>query len=89
MSARGTSNTNQRGNTATRRALAQWMLDTFGDGELVLCWRCEVPLDRTTMQKDRVTPGKTGGRYVRGNVRPCCSPCNIETGNALRDGLLV
>lgn len=33
---------------------------------------------------DRIIPGCRGGRYVRGNIRPACGPCNSETGGSLR-----
>ena len=32
---------------------------------------------------DRIVPGAEGGRYVRGNIRPMCGPCNSRTGGEL------
>lgn len=82
MSVRGTSNTNARGSAAARRRLTQWMLDTFGDGTTCLCsFGCGTVLTAATLTKDRhPIPGRKGGRYVRGNVRPACGPCNSHHG---------
>lgn len=83
MSARGTSNTNARGSAANRRNLTAWMLNTFGDGTTCLCaFGCGTVLDATTLTKDRYPiPGRKGGRYVRGNVRPACGHCNSVHGS--------
>lgn len=85
MSPRGTSNSNTRGSSASRRARRQWLLDTFGDGTSAPCYRCGETLTDATIQADRIVAGMDGGRYVRGNIRPACSPCNISTGNQLRE----
>ena len=83
MSARGSSNTNDRGSAAQRRALTQWMLEHFGDGTTCSCaFGCGAVLDATTLTKDRYPkPGRKGGRYVKGNVRPACGPCNSSHGS--------
>lgn len=85
MCGRGTSNSNERGNTRTRRQRRQWLLDTFGDGETAPCYRCGEELDDSTVQADRIKAGMDGGTYERGNIRPACGPCNIATGNQLRE----
>lgn len=87
MSARGTSNTNDRGSAEQRRARKQWLLDTFGDGTWAPCSHCEVILDWGTLTVDRIIPGCLGGRYVQGNIRPACMTCNSIEGSALRDRL--
>lgn len=33
---------------------------------------------------DRIIPGAHGGTYRRNNIRPCCGPCNSETGGSTR-----
>lgn len=82
---RGTSNTNARGSAANRRARKQWLLDTFGDGETAPCGFCTVPVTVETITVDRFpVPGCRGGRYVRGNIRPACGPCNSIHGGAVR-----
>lgn len=81
---RGTSNTNARGSAASRRIRKQWMLSWFGDGETCPCYSCATELVYETLQPDRIIPGVLGGTYARGNIRPCCSPCNIRSGNAVR-----
>lgn len=84
MSTRGTSNGNQAGSSSDRRARKLWMLQEFGDGELTVCYRCAVPLLYADLTADRIVPGCEGGKYVRSNLRPACSPCNSETGAALK-----
>ena len=87
---RGTSNGNQRGSAHDRRVRKQWLIETFGDGQVVACYRVELGLcDRVelvfeTVTVDRIVPGAHGGRYVRGNIRPACGPCNSETGGRVR-----
>lgn len=91
MSARGTTNRNERGNTVARRERRQWLLDTFGDGTHAWCmidWddNCEGLLDILTLTVDRhPLPGIEGGTYDRDNIRPACGPCNSRAGTALRD----
>lgn len=85
VTTRGTSNTNCRGSAADRRSRKQWLLDTFGDGTTVPCYRCKAPLTWATLTVDRILPGCLGGTYVRGNIRPACMACNIITGNEARE----
>jgi hypothetical protein len=80
---RGTTNRNDRGSAEDRRRRKRWLLDTFGDGETAPCYRCAALLTFWTITVDRIIPGVLGGRYVRGNIRPACAPCNSETGGAL------
>lgn len=80
---RGCSNQNQRGSSYNRRARKLWLLATFGDGISVACFRCAAVLLYSTLSVDRKKPGAEGGRYTRDNIRPCCLPCNSETGGAL------
>lgn len=83
MTHRGTTNRNERGSAASRRALKVWMLDTFGDGATAPCSFCGAALTLETMTKDRhPIPGRKGGKYVRGNVRPACLSCNAREGAA-------
>jgi hypothetical protein len=89
---RGTSNTNDRGSAADRRSRRLWLLATFGDGVRARCQlnissECLVVVDATTLSVDRYpVPGIDGGRYVRGNIRPCCGPCNSLQGAQLGNG---
>lgn len=82
---RGTSNKNLTGSAANRRARKQWLLVTFGDGRSCRCYRCGCELTAATLTVDRILAGMDGGTYVRSNIRPACEPCNIYTGNKLRD----
>ncbi len=77
------SNANARGNTEDRRRRRAWLLEEFGDGQTAPCYRCAAPLTDLTITVDRIVPGCLGGRYVRGNIRPACGPCNSETGGRL------
>jgi hypothetical protein len=89
---RGTSNTNTRGSAEQRRARRAWLVAEFGTCGIVVCHRCDVPLlaqGPDAFEVDRIVPGCRGGTYARGNIRPVCPPCNIETGNAVRDGIIV
>lgn len=80
---RGTTNRNARGNSYDRAARRRFLLDTFGDGQTCPCYRCGVALDEDSLTVDRIVPGRDGGRYVRGNIRPACGTCNSVTGGAL------
>lgn len=83
---RGTSNSNDRGGSEQRRRRKQWLIDEFGDGELVvcrLCWRELLDFPSVTVDRFPV-PGSEGGRYVRGNIRPVSARCNSVDGNAQR-----
>ncbi len=93
---RGTSNTNDRGSAASRRARKIWILSPEagfgGNGTTVPCYRadthCDVyDLTFETMQVDRIIPGAEGGRYTRDNIRPACAWCNHGTGTRTREKL--
>jgi hypothetical protein len=83
---RGTSNTAVRGNAADRLARKRWLLQEFGDGTTAPCaFGCGTVLTLDTITVDRhPIPGCRGGRYMRGNIRPACGPCNSRYGGALR-----
>lgn len=83
MSGRGSSNKNETGNAADRRRRKQWLLDQFGDGTTVLCsFDCGTVLTFETLTVDRYPLRRTeGGRYVHGNIRPACGPCNSSDGS--------
>jgi hypothetical protein len=82
---RGTTNRNVRGSSYGRRVRKQWLLDTFGDGITATCsFGCGTVLNIDTVSADRYPiPGVAGGRYVRGNIRPACAPCQSRFGGAL------
>ena len=82
---RGTTNSNDRGNTAQRRARKLGLLDDFGDGYTAPCTYCRVELDYGTITVDRIVPGCEGGTYARSNIQPACMTCNSVEGNALRE----
>jgi hypothetical protein len=84
--ARGTSNGNQRGGSAARKARKAWLLGHFGDGEKADCaFGCGTVVSLDTITVDRFpVPGCQGGTYARGNIRPACSPCNSSRGAVLR-----
>lgn len=48
------------------------------------CYRCGCLLTYETLTVDRIVPGCKGGTYRRTNIRPSCSACATETGNALK-----
>lgn len=72
--------TNARGNSRDRAARRQWLLNTYGNGVMAPCWECRTPVTDKTLVVDRIVPGKDGGRYVRGNIRPQCHPCSRVQG---------
>lgn len=75
------SNKNDVPSAATRRALNVWMLGTMGDGITVPCAFCGKHLLYSEITRDRFPkPGRKGGRYVKGNIRPACGPCNYSDG---------
>jgi len=96
---RGTSNSAVRGGAPARRARRRRLEAEHAVDGVLTCYRCAVPLlvdelaDELGVPRgerfevDRIVAGRDGGRYVRGNVRPACGPCNREAGNALRDGV--
>jgi hypothetical protein len=82
---RGTTNKYHSGNATDRRVRKQWLLEQFGDGQLVACYlqislNCALVLDEQTLTVDRVLPGMNGGRYVRGTILPACGPCTSMEG---------
>lgn len=87
MSQRGTSNSNSRGSSVSRRARRQYLVVTYasdlGPG-ICRCYRCGMGLTVDTVTVDRIIPGCKGGKYVRNNIRPACAGCNSVTGGALR-----
>ena len=105
---RGTTNRNERGNTAQRRKRREWLVATYranvdlqrdvdmftgaevehevpnGHGEPTCrCYRCGDLLTVDTVSADRIVPGCEGGKYVKGNIRPACMPCQMSTGGVL------
>lgn len=48
------------------------------------CYRCGKLLTVDTVTVDRIIPKAKGGTYARNNIRPCCGPCNSETGATVR-----
>ncbi len=76
------SNKNQKPSSYESRKLKTWMLAEFGDGLTVLCHgTCGRHLFYSEITKDRFPkPGRKGGRYVKGNVRPMCMSCNASEG---------
>lgn len=91
MTTRGYSNHNETGNSRDRRRRKQWLLDEFGDGEFVACFRqistkCLYVLDFQTLTVDRIVSRSAGGRYTRDNIQPACGSCNSVAGNLVRWG---
>ena len=55
------------------------MLTEYGNGITADCVGCRIPLTIDTATMDRFPiPGKWGGTYRRGNVRPMCVDCNTR-----------
>lgn len=64
------------------------MLEEFGDGETVVCSfeDCDEVLTFETVTADRwPISGKEGGRYIRSNIRPACTPCNSADGQRVKE----
>lgn len=85
LTVRGTSNRNDRGSALSRRRRKAWLLAEFGDGTSAPCaFGCGTVLTFATITVDRFpVAGVDGGRYVRGNIRPACAPCNSRHGGGL------
>lgn len=82
---RSRSNRNDRGSSYQRRRRREWLVETFGDGELVACHlqrspHCLYVLDVDNVSPDRLRLGVDGGSYRRGNIRPACLPCQRHQG---------
>lgn len=77
-----TGNKNQRPASYVGRALKVWMLAEFGDGITAPCsFGCGKTLFYSEVTKDRYPiPGRKGGKYVKGNIRPACMSCNAREG---------
>lgn len=74
-----------RGSSASRRRRRQWLVEEFGDGELVACFQqisphCQYVCDVDTVSPDRIVLGAEGGSYRRENLRPSCRPCQTYQG---------
>ena len=81
---RGTTNTNDRGNSRDRLRRKLWLLREFGNGIVAACaFGCGVLVDLDTITVDRIVPKKYGGTYKRDNIRPACGPCNSRDGSRL------
>lgn len=93
----GTTNGPTRGNTDDRRRRRAWLMVAYASdiAGFVRCYRCGCLLYNpdapphflfgvAPLTVDRIIPGCKGGTYRRSNIRPACSRCNSETGNALR-----
>lgn len=91
---RGTSNSNERGNTATRRVRRNYLTRVYASDVAghCRCYRCGLLLcdapdscnrGCAKLTVDRVTPAVMGGRYKRDNIRPACGACNSTVGGAL------
>lgn len=79
-------NKNDVPSAAVRRALNVWMLAVFGDGLTAPCSFCGKRLFYSQLTRDRYPlPGRKGGRYVRGNIRPACLSCNAADGARQRN----
>lgn len=75
------SNKNRRPPARVGRALKAWMLAEFGDGVTAPCAFCQRRLFWTDITKDLYPkPARSGGRYVKGNIRPACMGCNAADG---------
>jgi len=76
-------NGNQRGSATDRRRRKVWIFERFGVDGIVTCAFCSVPMLPEDATVDRIVPGCRGGRYVQGNIRPACRPCQQEQAGEL------
>jgi len=51
------------------------------DLEFVLCHYCKVPLNKSEMTVDHLTPKSRGGSNAMSNLVPCCFMCNNTKAN--------
>ena len=83
---RGTSNSNARGSSYTRRARRQWLVQTWQSEHAgrCRCYRCGTLLDEQLCHCGS-NRARVSGRPVRArNIRPACASCNSETGGSMR-----
>lgn len=80
---RGTSNTAIRGSAEDRRRSKRALLARDGDGTKAPCWECGTVVTFETMVRDKIKPGRDGGRYVLRNLRVHCSPCSHLQGQRM------
>jgi 5-methylcytosine-specific restriction endonuclease McrA len=73
-------NSNQRGNSYSRRARKLFLLNKFGNGIKAPCWECGAMVDYDTIVADRIKPAREGGTYVRTNIRVHCHDCSNREG---------
>lgn len=73
----GADETHVRREKAKARELrqSQWWKNQLGQGRCHYCGARVPPRDLTM---DHVVPVVRGGRSTRGNVVPCCKPCNDQ-----------
>lgn len=76
-------NGNARGSAEDRRRRLAWLFRQFGNEGIVTCTFCAVPMLPEDCTVDRIVPGCRGGRYTRDNIRPACTPCQLEQGGEL------
>jgi hypothetical protein len=77
------------GSAETRRKRKQWLLDTFGNGQVAFCGfpGCKALLTFTSLTVDRYPD--VGGSYRRGNIRPACATCQNRQGNAIMRAIVA
>lgn len=80
---RGTTNTNARGSTESRRRRKAALLRRDGDGTTAPCWECRIRVTAETMIADRIVPGTRGGTYKLANLRVHCRSCSEEQGRQM------
>ena len=68
-----------QGNDLTGKALDEELSRLYGV-QKGHCAGCDYEYRFKDMTKDRIFPGKKGGRYVRGNIQLLCSNCNSKKG---------
>lgn len=85
VATRGTSNSNDRGSSYSRRRRRDWVMKVFESDvpNHVRCYRCGDLLNDDTLTIDRVKPGCRGGKYYPDNIRPACGKCNSSEGAKL------
>ena len=42
------------------------------------CYYCEKVMEKSEVTMDHIVPISRGGKSTRGNVVPCCKPCNTK-----------
>ena len=65
-----------RGSARDRRARRAKVINVYGDGIHVNCVHCQISVDNSGLEIDKIIPHHDGPGYIWANILPSCIKCN-------------